>query len=70
MTEVYLNNRYLGTVDQREAFVEELKDQRRKCLIPETVSFSLDAENDEIKIESSEGRALPPKIEVTEGKPQ
>ena len=51
MTEVYLNNRYLGTVDQREAFVEELKDQRRKCLIPETVSFSLDAENDEIKIE-------------------
>ncbi len=70
MTEVYLNNRYLGTVDQREAFVEELKDQRRKCLIAETVSFSLDAENDEIKIESSEGRALRPLIVVKEGKPQ
>jgi len=69
MTEIFLNNKYIGTVDQSSIFVEDFKDQRRKGNIPETVGIFHDQNSDEVYINCSEGRAQRPLIIVKEGKP-
>ncbi|MBR9683014.1 DNA-directed RNA polymerase subunit B [Candidatus Woesearchaeota archaeon] len=68
MNEVYLNNKFVGKVDEGEAFVENFKDQRRKGLVSKNVNIFYNPEVKEIHIHSVEGRAQRPLIVVKEGK--
>jgi DNA-directed RNA polymerase subunit B len=67
--EVYLNNKYIGQVEDGAAFVDDLKDQRRKGLLSEQANILYNQEVGEISIDCSGGRALRPLIVVKEGKP-
>ncbi len=69
MTDVYLNSKYIGTVENPANFVSDVKDIRRKGSISEEVSVYYDAEAQEVHLFSDEGRAQRPLIIVKEGKP-
>lgn len=69
MAEVYINNKFVGTVDDAPLFIEDFKDQRRKGLISEESNIYYEEEFSEIFINTTGGRALRPLIIVKEGKP-
>jgi len=69
MTDVYMNSRFVGTVDDPVLFVEDVKDLRRKGSLPEDVNIRVDEATNEISIYTDEGRARRPLIIVKEGKP-
>ena len=69
MTEVYLNNKFVGEVDDALVFTEQFKTERRKGAISSNVNIYHDEKNDEIKIEASKGRARRPLIVVKNGVP-
>jgi len=67
--EVYLNSRFIGTVEDAASFVADIKDLRRKGAISEQVNVRYGTEIQEISIWCDEGRAQRPLIVVREGKP-
>jgi DNA-directed RNA polymerase subunit B' len=69
MAEVYINNKFVGTIDDAPLFIEDFKDQRRKGIIAEEANIYYEEEFSEIYINTSGGRALRPLIIVKEGKP-
>jgi len=69
VAEIYLNNKFIGTVDDLMAFVDDFKDLRRKGAVSEKVNIFYDTKAGEIYISSSEGRAQRPLIVVKDGKP-
>jgi len=66
MSEVYLNEKFIGTVESSQEFVKQLIRERRKGGIPNTVNVYHN-ENDEVKIKCSKGRVRRPLIVVKEG---
>ena len=68
MADIYLNSKYIGTVDNPTHFVGEVKDLRRKGTISEEISVYYDTAAQEIHLSSDEGRAQRPLIIVKEGK--
>ena len=69
MADVYLNSKYIGTVDDALLFVENIKDQRRKGALSEELNVYYDNEANEVRLMSDEGRARRPLIIIKEGKP-
>ena len=69
MTDVYLNSKFVGTVEDIDAFVDNIKDQRRAGTISETVNVMKDSKVGEVQIWCDGGRARRPLILVKEGKP-
>ena len=69
MTDIYLNSKFVGTVDNPSHFVSEVKDLRRKGSISEDISIYHDLAAQEVHLHSDEGRAHRPLIIVKEGKP-
>ncbi len=69
MTEVYLNSKFIGTVDDGVSFVESVKDLRRQGNLSENVNILYDQKAGEVRLVSDEGRAQRPLIIVKEGKP-
>lgn len=69
MAEIYLNNKFIGKVDEGSVFVDDFKDQRRKGLLSKNVNIFHDKGAGEIHINCLEGRAQRPLIIVKEGKP-
>jgi DNA-directed RNA polymerase subunit B' len=68
MADVYLNSKFVGTVEDIDAFVENIKDQRRAGSMSETVNVMKDEKSNEVQIWCDEGRARRPLIIVKEGK--
>lgn len=68
MTDVYLNERFIGYVDDAESFVKKIKEERRAGRISPLVNISYNKETDEIYFSSSKGRARRPLIIVENGK--
>ncbi len=69
MADVYLNSKFIGTVDDARHFVQEVKDARRKSAISEEVNVYHNEDAGEIHIHSDEGRARRPLIIIKEGRP-
>ena len=69
MTEVYLNSRLLGIVDNADSFVQSVKDERRKAAITNNLNIFFDEKADNIHIETSRGRARRPLIVVKDSQP-
>lgn len=69
MAEVYLNSKYIGTVDDPQYFVEGVKDLRREGAISENVNVYCNSDAEEVQLWCDEGRARRPLIVVKESKP-
>lgn len=68
MADVYINSRFVGTVDDINLFVENIKDERRKGSLAEDVNVYTDIENNEVHVNCDGGRARRPLIIIKEGK--
>ena len=68
MFEIYLNEKFIGTVEDRDKFVKEFKEKRRKNEVPESININYDEQSNEIFIDSKKGRCRRPLIIVEDGK--
>ncbi|HIH10623.1 TPA: DNA-directed RNA polymerase subunit B [Candidatus Woesearchaeota archaeon] len=68
MVDVYLNSKFVGTVDSALSFVDNVKDVRRKGDFSESVNVYYDEKADEVHVLSDEGRAQRPLIVIRDGK--
>ena len=68
MTDVFLDNKYVGTVKKPEEFADRIISERRMGKLPLTLNVLYDLETDIIKLELSGGRCIRPLIVVNEGK--
>jgi DNA-directed RNA polymerase subunit B' len=67
MTELYLNGKFIGYVENYEEFVKQVKTERRKGTIDKNANISYVEESDEIHLECLRGRARRPLIVVRDG---
>lgn len=67
MTEVYLNGKYVGEIDQHEEFISQLKTERRRGALSDNVNIFYDDKIDEIQVFSGRGRSRRPVIVVQNG---
>lgn len=68
MTDVYLDEKYIGTVESARDFMKSFVDERRKQKIQNTLNVSYDSEFDEISVHTATGRVRRPLIVVDHGK--
>ncbi len=68
MSEVYIDGKFIGTVENPEEFVQQVREERRSSKIPDGLNISYNKVSDEVQIELSNGRARRPLIVVKDGK--
>jgi len=68
MSEVFLNSKYVGKVNEGKEFVEQLRTQRRANKLSTNVNFLYHAKSDQAFIETRGGRCIRPLIVVKDGK--
>ena len=68
MTDVYLDDVYIGTVERAKEFVAKVRDDRRTGKIPGIINIGYNEDFDEIAIDTTRGRARRPLIVVENGK--
>jgi len=70
MANVFLDGRYLGWTDEPEKLVAEIREKRRKGLIPQEINVAYHEYLDQVMITTSSGRVRRPLIVVENGKPK
>lgn len=70
MTDIFLNEKFIGTTESAKDFVKQLRSERRKGALPLELNFYADEDFDEIYLDSTRGRARRPLIVVEGGKPK
>jgi len=68
MVDVYLNEKYIGKVENVEEFIKKIKEKRRAGKLPGVLNVMYDKDYNEIYLESGAGRARRPLIVVQDGK--
>jgi len=68
MTDVFLDENFIGSVDDAKDFISKVKSERRQGKLPSELNIFYDKRLDEIYIECSRGRARRPLIVVEDGK--
>jgi len=68
MIDVFMNEKFVGTVADANEFINKIKQQRREGLIPEKVNIGYDENMNEIHVETTTGRCRRPLIVVDNGK--
>lgn len=68
MVDVYLNEKYVSTIDNPEEFIKDLKDKRRSSKLPLGLSIYYNRKFNEICLSTTKGRAMRPLIRVEDGK--
>lgn len=69
MTDVFLNGKFVGTVDNGEEYTKSVIDERRNNRISTNLNIRYDNSIDSIYIETGKGRARRPLVVVKNGKP-
>jgi DNA-directed RNA polymerase subunit B' len=69
MADVYLNSKFVGSVENEVNFVDDLKDLRRKGTVSSDVNVYWDKDAHEVHVFADEGRARRPLIVVKNGRP-
>ncbi len=69
MSDVYLNGKFVGNVENAAEFISTLRTERRSNGIDSNVNVGYSEETDEIFVEAERGRARRPVIVVKEGTP-
>ena len=67
MSEVYLNGKFVGEVENSENFINQIKTERRKGITTNNLNLYYNKKLDEIFIETKKGRARRPLIIVKDG---
>jgi len=67
MTEIYLNEKYIGDADNGKDFVNKVREERRKGKLPESLNIYYNKNINEISIDLSKGRNTRPLIVVENG---
>ncbi|HIP66641.1 MAG TPA: DNA-directed RNA polymerase subunit B, partial [Candidatus Nanopusillus sp.] len=68
-SEVYIDNIFVGYVDNPKQFVAKIKEDRRKGKIPSFINVMYDEDTNTVKIFTHKGRIQRPLIVVKNGKP-
>lgn len=68
MTDVFMNEKFIGNVEKPTEFVSTLKEERRNGKLPSVFNIYYNKEGNEILINTNKGRALRPLIVVKNGK--
>ena len=69
MSEVYLNGKFVGEVENPAEFTEKVIGERRKGVISENLNVYYDKEIDNVQINNDKGRLRRPLIVVKDGQP-
>jgi len=69
MSEVYLNGKFIGNIEDPNKLLEQFIEERRKGKVDSGINIYYNDNTDEVDIWSSSGRALRPLIVVKDGKP-
>ncbi|MFC1740969.1 DNA-directed RNA polymerase subunit B [Nanoarchaeota archaeon] len=69
MTEVFVNNKFRGEVDDPQRFVSSVVEERRKNNVPQSVNVFYDESSDTVYVDGTKGRVVRPLIVVKNGKP-
>ncbi|MBW3019173.1 DNA-directed RNA polymerase subunit B [Candidatus Woesearchaeota archaeon] len=69
MTEVFLNGKFMGDIEDHASYIETLKQERRAGNVNENVNLFYDSILDTLYIESGRGRTRRPLIIVKDGMP-
>lgn len=69
MTEVFINSKFKGDVDDPHKFVSSFVEGRRKGNVPLNANVFYDEESDTVFVDGTKGRVLRPLIVVKNGKP-
>ena len=68
MVDVYLNEKYIGKVNDGDEFIKNIKEKRRTNKLPGVLNAMYDVDYKEIYLESNPGRARRPVIVVQNSK--
>ena len=68
MTDVFLNGKFIGVVDNPKEFVDKVKDERRHSALPKEVNVFYNEKINEIYLEAGRSRLRRPLIVVKDGK--
>jgi len=69
MADVYLNNIFIGSVENPKEFVQKIIEERRKGTLPNNLNVFFDEQLQDVYIENSKGRLRRPLIVVKDGRP-
>lgn len=69
MSDVFLNGRFIGTVEEPKELLQEVKSKRRSGAIPHEFNLNYDGDEDSVKINTDSGRVRRPLIRVEGGEP-
>jgi len=69
MSEVFLNGKFVGAIDNPEDFVKQVKAERRKGVMPDSTNIFYNEKLDEVRVECLRGRVRRPLIIVKDGLP-
>ena len=68
MVDVYLDEKFVGTVEKPQEFIKNFKEERRTGKMPNFINIGYNENFSEVYIETSKGRARRPLIVVENGK--
>lgn len=68
MSDVYLSGKFVGTVEDGEAFASSMREERRRNAISDNVNVYFNAASNEVHIEAAKGRLRRPLIVVRDGR--
>ena len=69
MADVYLSGKFVGTIEDGEAFASSLREERRRGILSENINVFYDSAAGEVHIEAGKGRLRRPLIVVRDGRP-
>jgi len=67
MTDVFLNEKFIGTVENSEDFIKKLREDRRNGKVTHNLNMNYNKRTDEVILDTSSGRARRPLIIVENG---
>lgn len=68
MSDVYLSGKFVGTVEDGEAFANSMREERRRGIVSDNVNVYFDSASGEVHIEAAKGRLRRPLIVVRDGR--
>ena len=70
MVDIFLNEKFVGTIDNAKELLKQLRSERRKGNMPQDLNFYYDEEYNEVYMDTTKGRARRPLIVVENSKPK
>ena len=68
MSEVYINNKLSGEIDNPQEFVQQFREERRRSAISPNVNIFIHPITQDVAIETMKGRTRRPLIVVLDGR--